>query len=101
MTEADLRTALEGGKTLATVAKEKKVPVVDLTASLVKAGKARIAEGVKDGRLTQAQADERLKALTTRVTQLINGARPARPNHDHGFAPGGVPTGTGAATPSV
>jgi polyhydroxyalkanoate synthesis regulator phasin len=87
MSEADLRTALDGGKTLAQIAGDKNVPVDSLVAKLVEAGKARIAKDVTDGRLTQAQADTILADLTERITQRVNATRPAhegreRPNGD-------------------
>lgn len=76
MTEADLRTALQGEATLAQVAESKGVPVDTLITELVEAEKARIAQEVTDGRLTQAQADERLADVTQRVTDRVNGVHP-------------------------
>lgn len=78
LTQAQLRTALEGGKTLAQIAADQKVPVTTLISALVKAEQGRIAAAVKDGRITQAQADERLADVTTRVTDRVNRTRPAR-----------------------
>lgn len=80
--EADLRTALQGGKTLAQVAKDKGVAVDTLVSALVDAEKTRTAKQVTDGRLTQAQADQRLEGLTARVTQRVNSARPAHAPDD-------------------
>ncbi|NIZ92261.1 hypothetical protein [Kineococcus rubinsiae] len=74
LSEDDLRTALQGGKTLAQVAADQDVAVDDLVAALVDAEKARIATQVSDGDLTQAQADERLADLTQRVTDRVNSA---------------------------
>lgn len=82
MSPADLRTALESGKTLAQVAKDKGVSVDTLVAALVDAAKTRIAQDVTAGRLTQAQADHRLADLTARVTERVNSVRPPRPQHD-------------------
>lgn len=84
MTEDDLRTALQGGKTLAQVAKDKGVALDTLVQAIVGAEKARIAQDVSSGRITQQQADERLADLTTRVTDRVNAARPAGPWHGHG-----------------
>lgn len=97
LSQADLRTALEGGKSLAQVAKDKGVAVGTVVTALVDAEKARIAQAVKDGRLPQADADERLADLTARVTDRVNGVRPARPMHDRPApdapaAPAPVPT---------
>ncbi len=82
-TTADLRTALQGGKTLAQVAADRGVPVATLVTALVDAEKAELAQAVKDGRLTQAQADQRSADLTARVTDRVNGVRPAH-EHDGG-----------------
>lgn len=69
---ADLRTALEGGKSLADVAAEKGVAKDKLISDLVKAAETRLAEEVSSGRLTQAQADERKADLTARITQQVD-----------------------------
>jgi polyhydroxyalkanoate synthesis regulator phasin len=79
-TVAELRTALEGGKSLADVASSKGVSKATLTAKLVEAAKARLAEKVTAGDLTQAQADARVADLTTRVTaEVERKGLPARP----------------------
>lgn len=80
--EADLRTALHGGRTLAQVAKDKGVAVDTLVGALVDAEKTRTAKQVTDGRLTQAQADQRLEGLAARVTERVNSARPAHAPDD-------------------
>jgi hypothetical protein len=81
----ELRTALEGGKSLADVAAEKGIAKEKLIADLVKAAETRLSEQVSAGRLTQAQADERKAGLTERVTSLVDrkglpsrGERPSR-----------------------
>ena len=79
MSEADLRTALDTGKTLAAIAKEKNVSVDTLVAALVKDAQTRLAQEVTDGRLTQARADEITKDLKARITEKVNTTRPARP----------------------
>jgi hypothetical protein len=101
MTETELRTALDSGKTLAAVAKQKNVPVNTLIVALVKAEKARIAQDVKDGRITQVEANQRLKDVTARVTEHVNSTRPPRPDHDRGVAPGTASSSTGTAPPST
>ena len=82
MTEAELRTALAGGKTLAQVAQDKGVSVDTLVAAMVKAEKARIEQAVTDKRLTRGEADVRLADLTARVTERVNSTRPGRPHLD-------------------
>ncbi len=61
MSTTDLTTALRGGKTLLTLAQEKNVDVTKLRTAIADAEKAAIDQAVKDGTLTQAQADS-LKA---------------------------------------
>lgn len=58
MTSADLQTALKGGKTLLALATEKKADVTALRTAIADAQKAAIDQAVKDGKLTQAQADQ-------------------------------------------
>ena len=79
MSETDLATALRSGKSLAAVAKEKGVDVQKVIDALVAEAKQRLADAVQNGRLTQAQADERLKDLTARITERVNSAGPGRP----------------------
>ena len=100
LSEADLRTALESGKTLAQVASAQKVSVDTLVAALVKAEQARIAKEVTDGKLTQDKADERLKDLTKRVTDRVNSTRPARPEGGKGDR-GGRPDSSATPSPSA
>ena len=67
----------------------------------MEAEKARLAQAVTDGRLTQAEADARAADLTTRVTERVSSTRPARPGHDHDDddAPGAAtPTPSPSAT---
>jgi hypothetical protein len=67
MTTQDLTTELRNGKTLTDVAKEKDVSADDLKAAIVTAMGAKIDQAVKDGKLTQAQADQ-IKAQVDKMT---------------------------------
>jgi hypothetical protein len=96
MSETDLATALRSGKSLAAVAKEKGVDVQKVVDALVTEAKQRLADAVKNGRLTQAQADQWAKDLTARITERVNSARPARPG---GFGPGGHGRGGSSEAP--
>jgi hypothetical protein len=87
MTEAELRTELVSGKSLAEVAKAKGKSVDGLVDALVADAKTKIDAAVKAGRLTQAQADEVLSDLKTRVTERVNGVHGAE--HMRGFRDGG------------
>jgi len=58
MTPKELLGELRDGKSLADVAKAKNVSVDDLKAAILAAVNAQIDQAVKDGKLTQAQADQ-------------------------------------------
>ena len=97
ITEAKLRTQLAAGKTLAQVAEANDVSKADLIAQLVKAAEAKLAQAVTDGRITQAQADERKATLTARITEAVDKVRPARGAHKHD-APAETPATTSSST---
>jgi hypothetical protein len=75
MTQAQLRTALNGGKTLAQVAQGKSKSVDGLVAAMVADAKAKLAEAVKAGRLTQADSQAMQADLKARITAMVNNAR--------------------------
>jgi hypothetical protein len=99
LSDSALRAQLQSGKTLgevadATAGKSK----AGLVAALVADEKSHLAQAVKDGRLTQAQADTIAADIASRVTDLVNGTLPARPG---GPPPGdGPPRGNGMAPPA-
>ena len=72
VTEAELRTELEAGKSIAQVAEAKNVNLQVVIDALVADHKAHIAQHVTEGKLTQAQADEKLAEVETRVTDMVN-----------------------------
>ena len=85
LTEEELRTALEpDGTSLADVAQAQGVDVGTLVDALVQAQQDRIAQAVEDGRLTQAEADQRLADLEARVTERVNSDDPVRGHHGRG-----------------
>ena len=73
LTEAELRTELESGKTLAEIAKAKGKSVDDLKKALTAELKKKLDAAVKAGKLTQAQADEIQARMTERLDDLVNG----------------------------
>ena len=77
LTEAQLRTQLESGKSLAQIAQAQGKSVSGLVDALVAAAKKRLDEAVAAGRLTKAQADEMLAGLRTRITSIVNSTGPA------------------------
>lgn len=78
LTTDKLHAALEGGKSLADVAKAQKVSVATLVKAMVKAIEADLATAVENGRMTQAQADTMKASLTQRITDHVNDVRPDR-----------------------
>jgi hypothetical protein len=81
ITPEELRTELQAGKSLATIAGEKGVEVSKVVDALVADAKAHLAQAVADGRLTQAQADERSADLEARITEMVNHV--GRPHDGH------------------
>lgn len=75
MTDAQLKTALNGGKTLAQVANSKSKSVDGLVNAMVADAKANLAEAVKAGRLTQAESQAMQADLKARITDMVNSAR--------------------------
>lgn len=102
MTQADLQTQLQSGKTLAQVATSKGVAVQKVIDALVADEQAELAAAVTAGRLTQAQADQMKTTITQRVTDMVNGTRPAgvpgpgRHGGQGGRGPGAAKPGTTA-----
>jgi hypothetical protein len=72
LTEDQLRTELEGGKTLAQVAKDHGKSVDGLVDALLASAKQKLDRAVADGRLTKAQETEMLNGLKDRITNLVN-----------------------------
>ena len=79
VSEEELRSQLESGKTLAEVANARGKGVDGLVEALVADAKTHLDEGVKEGDLTQAQADAMLARLRHGITGMVNGERPDGP----------------------
>lgn len=77
MTVEDLRSALEGGKSLAAVAQEKGIDVAKVVDALVAEFKAHLDEEVASGIHTQAEADQKLADARARLEAFVNGTAPA------------------------
>jgi hypothetical protein len=80
-----LRSDLAGGKSLADVAKAQGKSVDGLVTAIVDAQKKQLDAAVSAGKLTQAQATQIESNLEQRVTNLVNGTLPARPDGGFGF----------------
>ena len=76
LTEAQLRTQLESGKSLADVAKAQGKSVDGLVQALVDSAKKKLDAAVAAKRLTQSDADSILSGLKSRITDFVNGAAP-------------------------
>jgi hypothetical protein len=89
MTRAELREALEDGKTLAQVARDRNKSVDGLVNALVANAEEKLAQAVENGDLTEAEKDEMLSGLRERITDLVNGRLPPRfhrgPRRTHFF----------------
>jgi polyhydroxyalkanoate synthesis regulator phasin len=109
MTAAELREAFGNGQTLADVAETQGVDIQDIIDLKVSQVSDHLAQAVEDGKLTQAEADEKLAEVTERITESVNQApgeggfgRGHRhgggfgPGGGPGFGPGGPPEGNGA-----
>lgn len=101
VTEDELRTALQEGKTIAEVAEAEGVALDAVIDALVAEHETHLDERVAAGDLTQAQADERLEGARERITAMVNGERPERPafggHRGFGRRGGMGPMGTTAA----
>ena len=105
MTSDELYTAVQGGKSLADVAKDQKVSVDSLVKAMVADAQADLAAAVKAGTMTQAQADTIKSSLTERIIDQVNGVRAGggmgRGSRGAGFAPStGSTSGSTSSTPS-
>jgi len=109
LTEDQLRTQLQSGKTLADVAKAQGKSVEGLKQALTADLKTKLDAAVKAGRLTQAEANGILTRVSASLDDLINGRLPATPAMGGGhfgfrIAPGGfraVPGGFRQPFPAV
>jgi hypothetical protein len=109
MTSDELYTAVQGGKSLADVAKDQKVSVDSLIKAMVADAEGDLAAAVKAGTMTQAQADTLKSSLTDRITDQVNGVRAGggmgggmgRGSRGAGVAPSiGGTSGNTSSTPS-
>jgi polyhydroxyalkanoate synthesis regulator phasin len=76
LTDAQLRTQLESGKSLADVAKAQGKTVDGLVQAIVDSAKKKLDAAVADGRLTQSRADSLLSELKSHAADFVNGTAP-------------------------
>jgi len=79
LTEAQLRTQLESGKSLADVAKAQGKSVDGLKQAMLASIKAKLDQAVTDGKLTASQRDDIMAKITASIDDLINGKLPPKP----------------------
>jgi hypothetical protein len=88
MTQTDLVTTLNTGKTIADVAKDKGVALDKIVDAAIIVRKTALDQSVTSGRMTQAQADTMLATMKTNITAQLSAA----------FQPRGYGDGTGTCT---
>ena len=88
LTEDELRSRLADGKTLAQIAEAEGKSVAGLKQAMIADTKKRVAEAVKDGKLTEPQGADILERYTERVDALVTGSF-GRGGGRHGFGPPG------------
>jgi hypothetical protein len=76
LTEVQLRTQLESGKSLADVAKAQGKSVDGLKQAMLDSIQSKLDQAVKDGKLTAAQGDEIMTWVKASIDDLINGKPP-------------------------
>lgn len=84
LSEAELRSQLAAGKSLAQIAKDRGKSVDGLVQALVDDLKTKLDAAVAAGRLTKAQADAILSDAKTRISERVNRSGP-----EFGFRRGG------------
>lgn len=83
LTEAQLESRINNGKTLAQIAEAEGKSVDGLKAAMLKDARAKLDEAVKAGRLSKAEEQQVLKDLGQRIEDLVNGQLRLR-FRDHG-----------------
>jgi hypothetical protein len=81
LTQTELVTKLQSGKSLADIAKDQGKSVDGLVDALVADAKKHLDQAVKDGHLSQSQADDLLGQIKQHITDFVNGTVP------QGFGP--------------
>ena len=76
MTVGELRTTLQGGKSLAAIAQEKGIDAAKVVDALLAQLKTHLDQHVASGRNTQAEADQMLADARARIQAFVNGEAP-------------------------
>jgi hypothetical protein len=89
LTTTQIRTDMQGGQTLAQIATAQGKTADGLVQALVSAETTKLGTAVTAGTLTSAQETSILSNLQTRITDIVNGTRPAGGGFGRGFGHGG------------
>jgi hypothetical protein len=79
LTEVQLRTQLESGKSLADVAKAQGKSVDGLKQAMLDSIQSKLDQAVKAGKLTAAQSADIMAQVKASIDDLINGRLPSKP----------------------
>ena len=102
LTEAELKTERQSGKSLKQIADAKNVDIADVKAVLESDFTAHLDAEVASGKHTQAEADAKLAEFKTRLDDMVNGVRPAGGHGGHGgHGRGHGPVGDAPAQPGT
>jgi polyhydroxyalkanoate synthesis regulator phasin len=85
LTEEQLESRLESGKTLAQIARDEDKSVDGLKAAMLKDAKEKLDALVKDGKVTKADERKVLQDLEQRIDDLVNGRLGLRFREHRGF----------------
>jgi hypothetical protein len=76
LSETDLQTALQAGKSIADIATEQGVTLDSVVEAIVTEQTTKLAQAVTDGKLTQAEADARIAELREKLPEMLSMTRP-------------------------
>ena len=76
MTEADLHTELQSGKSIATIATEKSVDLAQVKTSVLADFKTQLDQAVAAGKLVQTMADQIYNQFSTNFDTIVNQTQP-------------------------
>ena len=85
LTVSELATKLQSGQSLADVAKAEGKSVEGLKTAMLSDAKAKLDQAVKDGKLTDAQRDQIVAGLESRIDDLVNRKGFAGPDDHFGL----------------
>jgi hypothetical protein len=78
ITPRELLAELRKGKSVADIAQARNTPLIDVRTAILAPVKARLDTAVQNGRITRAQADQRLSKLEKRIDLLLMRKWPAK-----------------------